>query len=381
MGLMLAQIFRSALRALGRELAAWRTSRDRALFGARAVLSVALAVQLANQLHLTNTWWAAISAFVVAQTSWSDSLKRAIQRLLGTVLGAGLGTLLGPWIGDRPWLFIPVLALIGGVAVYRGNQSQAAYAWLLGGITALMVTFEAHLLETLRATASFALMRIAEVGVGTASCVLVAAAFDLGLRWHLARRAPATAPRVPPAAAPPVPVAAVKRVAVLLGVHGALAMAVLAALTYELSLPGLMQGMVTVVAVLILPQAALVVPGRRPVVEKMTQRLIGCLLAGALGLALLPLMQGAAVACMVALSLGIWMGCHVQTGLEGATYIGRQFTIAFIMVFVQDHGWSADPGPALLRLAGILAGIAVLAVVMITTRRVPGAWVAQDAVA
>jgi uncharacterized membrane protein YccC len=370
---MLAQIFRSALRALGRELAAWRASRERVLFGARVVLSVALAVQLANQLHLANTWWAAISAFVVAQNSWSDSLKRAVQRLLGTVLGACLGTVLGPWIGDRPWLFIPVMALIGGVAVERGNQSQAAYAWLLGGITALMVIFEAHLLESIKATASFALMRIAEVGVGTAACVVVAAAFDLGLRWRRGRRTPATAPPVPLAVTPPVPSVAANRVAVLLGVHGALAMAILAALTYALSMPGLMQGMVTVVAVLILPQAALVAPGHRPVVEKMTQRLIGCLLAGAVGLALLPLMQGAAIACMIALSLGVWVGCHIQTGLEGATYIGRQFTIAFIMVFVQDQGWSAAARPALIRLSGILAGIAVLAVIMIITRRLPGA--------
>jgi hypothetical protein len=110
----------------------------------------------------------------------------------------------------------------------------------------------------------------------------------------------------------------------------------------------------------------------------MTQRLIGCLLAGALGLALLPLMHGAAIPCMIALSLGVWVGCHVLTGLEGATYIGRQFTIAFIMVFVQDQGWSADPRPALTRLAGILAGILVLALVMLATRTLPGA---QDAAA
>jgi hypothetical protein len=136
-----------------------------------------------------------------------------------------------------------------------------------------------------------------------------------------------------------------------------------------LRMPGLMQGMVTVVAVLILPQAARATPGRRPVVEKMTHRLSGCLLAGAVGLALLPLLGGAAVACMIALSVGVWVGCHVQTGLQGATYIGRQFTIAFIMVFVQDHGWSADPGPALTRLSGIV----VLAAVMLTTRTLPGA--------
>ena len=369
---MLGQIFRSALIALGQELAAWKPSADRALFGARAVLSVVLSVLLANTLHLSDTWWAAISAFVVTQTSWSDSLRRALQRVLGTGLGACLGTLVGPWIGDRPWLFIPVMGLIGGTAVYRGNRSRAAYAWLLGGITALMVTYEAHLLGSTRATSTFALLRLAEVAVGTISCVVVAGAFALGLRWSAWKSALTPMPSVP-SAATPLPQVALPLVATVLGVQGALAMAILAALAYALRMPGLMQGMVTVVAVLILPQAALAVSGRRPVVEKMAHRLIGCLLAGALGVALLPLTRGAAIPCMIALSFGVWAGCHVQTGLKGATYIGRQFTIAFIMVFVQDHGWSADPGPALTRLSGILVGIVVLAVVMLTTRRAPDA--------
>jgi hypothetical protein len=370
---MPAQIFRSAIGALGRELVAWKPSRERALFAARAMLSVALSVELANGLHLADTWWAAISAFVVAQTNWSDSLQRAMQRILGTVLGACLGTLVGPWIGDRPWLFIPVMGLIGGTAVYRGNRPGAAYAWLLGGITASMVTFEAHLLESTRATAAFALMRIVEVAVGTGSCLVISGAFDLGLRWYARKGARAASPLVAPLAPAQAPAATLARTDLTLGLQGALAMALLASLTYKLRMPGLMQGMVTVVAVLILPQAALAVPGRGPVMEKMTQRLIGCVLAGAVGLALLPLTRGAAIACMIALSLGVWVGCHVQTGLQGATYIGRQFTIAFIMVFVQDHGWSADPAPALTRLSGILAGIVVLAAVMLTTRRLSDA--------
>jgi uncharacterized membrane protein YccC len=375
---MLAQIFRSALTALGRELAAFRPSRERAEFGARAVLSVVSAVALAEVLELSDTWWAAISAFVVAQSSWSDSLRRALQRVLGTVLGACLGTVVGPWIGDRPWLFIPVMGLIGGTAVYRGNCSRAAYAWLLGGITASMVTFEAHLLESARATAEFALLRLAEVAVGAVCCLVVSGVFDFVRRWSVRQGAPAAVASASAAATPLAP-ATLRHMSTVLGAEGALALAILAALTYALNMPGLMQALITVVAVLILPQTALAVPGRWPVVEKMVHRLIGCLLAGALGVALLPLMRGAAVPCMIALSFGVWVGCHVQTGLAGATYIGRQFTIAFIMVFVQDHGWAADPGAALTRLSGILAGIAVLAVVMLGAHRLPGARAAQNA--
>jgi hypothetical protein len=36
------------------------------------------------------------------------------------------------------------------------------------------------------------------------------------------------------------------------------------------------------------------------------------------------------------------------------------------MVSVQDHQWSADPRPALLRLGGILIGVVVIAGVMLT---------------
>jgi uncharacterized membrane protein YccC len=151
--------------------------------------------------------------------------------------------------------------------------------------------------------------------------------------------------------------------------QGALAIAILAALTYVLHLPGFAQAMVTAIAVLILPASLAAGGTQQPVIEKMVQRVAGCLLAGALGVALLPLMQGQAILCMLALSIGVWIGCHVQTGREGASYVGRQFTIAFIMVFVQDHHWSADPVPALMRLSGILTGIVVLAGVILATSR------------
>jgi hypothetical protein len=67
----------------------------------------------------------------------------------------------------------------------------------------------------------------------------------------------------------------------------------------------------------------------------------------------------------------------VQTGNRGASYVGRQFTVAFIMVFVQDHHWSADPVPALMRLCGILTGVIVLACVMSAIRTLPFAHEAQ----
>jgi hypothetical protein len=79
------------------------------------------------------------------------------------------------------------------------------------------------------------------------------------------------------------------------------------------------------------------------------------------------------------LAVGIWAGCHVQTGKQGASYVGRQFTIAFIMVFVQDHAWSANPHPAMLRLEGIFAGIAILTCVMLIAARLSFLPAAEEA--
>jgi uncharacterized membrane protein YccC len=372
----LAQICRTAISSLGRELAAWKPSRARATFGAEAMLSVALSVALANALHLSDTWWAAISGFAVMQTSFAGSVQRAAHRIVGTLIGAALGTMVGPWIGDRPWLFVPALGVIGGVAVYQANGSRAAYAWVLGGVTALMVTYEAHTLVSVRSTALFAALRVAEVMVGTLACLLVASVFHFGPKWY-AKNAPsvsATARAAGESAAPSASVLppspeSMRPTRMLLGLQSALAIIILAALTYVLHLPGFAQAMVTAIAVLILPAGLPADRTRQPVMEKMVHRVAGCVLAGALGVALLPLMQGQAIWCMLALSAGVWIGCHVQTGREGASYVGRQFTIAFIMVFVQDHHWSADPVPALMRLSGILAGIVVLAGVMLATSR------------
>ncbi len=92
----------------------------------------------------------------------------------------------------------------------------------------------------------------------------------------------------------------------------------------------------TAIAVLILPASTLGKSKRRPIVMRMVQRFIGCLLAGALNLALLPLLSDD-VACILVLCAGVWIGCHVQTDTQGASYVGKQFTIAFLMVFIRDR--------------------------------------------
>ncbi|WP_306715638.1 FUSC family protein [Burkholderia dolosa] len=360
----------AAVTALGRELRAWKGTRTRALFGTQAVLSVALAVLLARMLHLEHTWWAAISGFAILRDNLCGCLERGAHRLLGTLAGAAFGVLAGPWIGDRPWLLVPVLGVVAGCTVLRANDSTSSYAWVLGGVTAMMVLDEARVLGSTSATFDFARSRVIEVAVGTLACVLVATVVQrILVQQRCAGAAAAGSARASAADVPlqhaPTARPSTYATRVRLGICAALATGLMTALSYFLHLPGLAQGMVTSVALLILPVDALVERTPAAIRERMTQRLIGCLLAGALGVGLLPLMDGAALGCMLVLSLGVWVGCHVQTGAEGASYVGRQFTVAFIMVFVQDHHWSADPHPALMRFCGILMGVVALSAVML----------------
>jgi uncharacterized membrane protein YccC len=364
------QTSRHAALALGRECAAWKPSAERALLGINAVLSVLLSVALAHMLHLPDTWWVAISGFAVMQTRFSASLERALHRILGTIMGALLGTLVGPLIGAQPWLFIPVLGVIGGFTVYRANTGGASYAWVLGGVTAIMVTYEAHELLAFDSTASFAMLRVIDVCVGVSACVAVSGALHLAQqRYRRHGLAPECAAATGAAAqANHADVELLRPAYVEAAVQAGFAVAICAAFAYALHLPGLAQALVTIIAVLILPPSG-AADLNKPIAAKMVQRIMGCLLAGAIGIALLPLLHGREIPCLLALAAGVWAGCHVQTGQQGASYIGRQFTIAFIMVFVQDKGWPVDPGVAMSRLAGIAGGIAILSCVMLVANR------------
>jgi uncharacterized membrane protein YccC len=363
---MLVEIARDAVVALGRELAAWKPSAERALFGIEAVISVGLSVAFAHMLKLPDVWWAAISGFAVMQTSFASSVERAMLRVLGTILGALIGVLAGPQISDLPWLFVPLLGAISGYTIYRANAGSASYGWVLGGVTAVMVIYEAHQLHTFQPTAHFAMLRVLDVCVGVFACVLVSGLFHVGRRWFgqhgLASKSDEAPNSMSIGTQPSFETQRLVRAE--LAIQAAIAVLIVAALTYAFKLPGLAQALVTIIAVLILPSSQLV-PSRKPVMQKMVQRMIGCLVAGPVGILLLPVVSGHEIAYLLALSAGVWVGCHLQTGQKGASYIGRQFAIAFLLVFVQDSFWAVNPTAAALRFAGIVGGIVALGGMML----------------
>ena len=79
---------------------------------------------------------------------------------------------------------------------------------------------------------------------------------------------------------------------------------------------------------------------------------------------LLPLIGHLPLLCLLVLAVGVWLAAHVQSGSSRVSYIGTQFGVGFIMVFVQDHSWSPDASATLGRLLGIVLALAGLSAVI-----------------
>jgi uncharacterized membrane protein YccC len=375
----IALYLRSSAQGLHDELLALHLRGARAVLSLQTVGSVLLAVAAADALGLNDRWWVAISAYVVMRADWETSISRALQRIAGTIGGATLGALLGAWAAASVWRFAPLLGLIAGFGLYRAIGSSRSYGWVLATITALLVVSGA---PTSANVQRLAVWRLVDVLVGTAACVVVAGLVHVVRREWLRRHPGVTLPPMPEAARKAAPTLVrtdwrMRRLRLLQSIQGAVTIVLLAIAAYYRQLPDFAQMLVTVVVVLLVPLPALLRKrGEQNVVlVRMAHRVMGCLLAAVIAIGLLPLIGNVPLLCMLVLAGGLWLASHVQAGNPATSYIGTQFGIALIIVFVQDQRWSTDVSAASLRLIGIIAGIVALAVVMMlitAVRRLAG---------
>lgn len=345
----------SLARDLVGEIALIRLRGERARLCMQTALSVLLAVCLADALGLHDRWWVALSAYTVLRADPLVMLRRCWQRMLGTVIGAATGLLLSLVLshaGYRPAAW----ALVAGAGIYGMLGSPWGYSWILGTVTALMVMSGAGAATP---PVDLALWRIVDVGVGVASSLGVAYLPFL-----------ATGRRRMPANKAPVDESgtAVRSARIAQAAQGAAAIGLLAWIDLHHPLPNLPQATVSVVAVLLVPIAALVSrQGAAQVRARMLSRLLGCLGAALVAATVLPLIGSVPLLCLMVLAAGVWLAAHVQAGSANVSYMGTQFGVGFILVFVQDEAWSADPSSAWARLAGIAIALTGLGGVMAAT--------------
>src|SRR5262245_6650598 len=124
------------LRFLRRELAGspgrWRATM-------RTTLGVSIAIALIMALDVPDGEFLLVTLFVCTPIDAGASLDKARLRMLGTPAGGGIGIIATVLVLDKPWLFVPLQALVVGVAMFFSRTTTAPYAFILGTITFFMV--------------------------------------------------------------------------------------------------------------------------------------------------------------------------------------------------------------------------------------------------
>jgi len=317
------------------------------------VASVLLAIIFAHLIGAEMIAWAAFSAFVLMKGPITETFLRAVLRMIGTLIGATLAIWFVRLSSGELWQMMLATALIGGIGLYGMMTARRAYAWLLFGLTFIMIVLD-WLEHPAIEVDALALTRVLEVGAGTLACLIVSVISTLTARrwWPVSGASSA-----PPAGWHPD----AARHALL----AALALSLLPVVHYYFDVPELAQAGVTIIAVMIVPVAGLVSSGLRPVSGRLRQRAIGCLCGGTLAAAILFLSGGSMPILVAGTCLGIIVGRHIENGGARNAYIGLQFTLAVLIVLVPDDYANVSIGPGLERLTSIFVGMAILLPVLV----------------
>ncbi|MDF7660748.1 FUSC family protein [Erwiniaceae bacterium L1_54_6] len=338
----------------------WQIPPAHLLFSLQVIVAVLLTVLISDASGMTYPGWAALSSFAVMKNTTVDSLVRAIQRVLGTLAGGSLALILLPLVAHNPIALTLLSALTGGMTVWLANGSAFSYAWVLGGVTAIMVMAEAQHTFDIHHLQIFIGARVAEVTLGCSLCVLTHLLFK-SLQRFRGKFAPAAAVKLPGHKE-----ALKARMRIMLAFQGGVTITLVTALLLTFNLAGFWQAIITVLALLTLPEG--VTDTNQQVVSRMKQRLLGCLTAALLSLVMMPVLQGRPILYLMTLIVGLGVGCILQQGTK-ASYFGRQFTVAWLIVYIQDEVWRTEPSTAATRVASIIIGIVLLALTMSLSAR------------
>jgi multidrug resistance protein MdtO len=85
--------------------------------------------------------WAITTIFTVSQADAGASLRKSVQRVVGTLVGGGLGILVVIAFADQPALYMPLLGMIVALGIFASLTTSAPYVMLLGSFTFVLVTF------------------------------------------------------------------------------------------------------------------------------------------------------------------------------------------------------------------------------------------------
>ena len=264
--------------------------------------------------------------------------------------GAAASLILTPWLAYDHVAGSLFFFCVGTLGTLGFMLSAYGYAWLFAAITVNLIVLSS--LQNPLLALHFAFYRTAEVVVGSAIAWLVACALapDSGAAEPPARGWSRIWDR--------------DRRYLEHAMRAGFTVMLLPWVWSWFVLPGVTQMAVTVAAIMAVPVLA-DDPRQsgRQVAGHSLQRLLGCLLGGLAGLALLALSMTEFLPWILLLAIAVWIGCYVQTSERGVGYVGTQAVVVLIMTLVQGWGPPDSILPGIDRFAGMMEGLAVLSLV------------------
>jgi uncharacterized membrane protein YccC len=294
-------------------------------------------------LHCDNPWWAVISAWVISGTDFHQSSLKALLRVAGTFAGYFVGLSCASVTEGEPVWQALALFLIGAIGLTMRYRSEFPYAWIIGSVTAFIllvidVTDPGSIYET-------AQYRLYEIISGVFAAWLCARLLRplLGLS-SAARETKSTSA----GSASDLTPSELR----MLVIVGGLVPVITTLVWSWLSLPSLVQAIVTVSVTLDRNVASAQI--------RVTQRILGCLLGGAVGLVAAEFATSSLFEWSIVLFGGIFLFSWLHLGKGPFSYVGTQAGVAFILAVVTGNNPPDTIGPVIGRIAGMTGGVLVV---------------------
>jgi uncharacterized membrane protein YccC len=299
-------------------------------------LATVTAVLVALAAGLDQPYWAAISALVVSNVDRTALFTKGVLRVAGTVLGIVTGYFTALNLEGLAFAQLFVILAVAALGTYARRRSAYGYAWFYAAISFLLVMTCS--LTTPEQLYYFAYDRCYEIIIGVVAATVAS--------WGFGPRA---------------------------GVlPGALQATIMSASAEEAAWQGLAAGVGAVAIVLIwslfdLPSLAqvfassLVIIDSDPQTSRLrgTQRIIGCILGGALGFAVLSIDAVDFLWWLLTLAAGVALCAHLHLSTHPQAYVGTQMGVAFLLTVVAS-GPPESIEPPLNRLVGIIVGVSIM---------------------
>jgi uncharacterized membrane protein YccC len=343
----------AALSAIAADFRRWPNSPARAIDEAECVVSVLLAIALAEWLHVGNIGWAAFSGYMVMRSHVAESLSRGVLRVLGTTAGAVAALLVVDILPRGMFASSIELAFVGFTTLYLALVGKRSYAWLFTGITFCMVLIDGwqHPESPLSV---FAKARIIEVFIGTLAAIVVSALSTYTIRTAISKQR-----KESPALTYERSTRHWHRGALIHALQGALALALIPPASIWFTSDALNQSSITIMAVMMVPLASLEA-SMGPSSSKLIHRFLGCSLGALFSTCVLLSGHASPIVMTVFACVAIALGRHIESGPSSYKYVGTQCVLAVLVILVPDAYDGMYLAPGLERLSGVAMGMLLL---------------------